>query len=189
MRVAIIGRGIIGQTLAKKLSASGVEVVFGVRSAPHASNELPIPEALDGVDVVVVAIPGDQVERFAQSNAAALAGHLVIDAANNVGGPTLNAAQAIADHVPTARYARAFNTLGWENFDDPNFGEEIADLFYAAPDEDRETVDSLIAAVGLRPIHLGGSEAIPVVDSLVGLWFTLMRRRNNRAIAFRMLER
>lgn len=189
MRVAIIGRGIIGQTLAGKLRSSGVQVVVGVRSTPTADHELPVPEAVAGADAVVVAIPGAEVGPFAEANAEALTGHLIIDATNNVGGQTLNSARAIAGHVPTARYVRAFNTLGWENFENPTFGDETADLFYAGPEADRDTVESLIAAVGLRPVYLGDSQAVPLVDSLVGLWFTLMRIRGNRNIAFRMLER
>jgi hypothetical protein len=54
--------------------------------------------------------------------------------------------------------ARAFNTLGWENFEDLHFADVVADLFYSATEGDRETMDTLIAAVGLRPQYLGDGQ-------------------------------
>lgn len=189
MRVAIIGRAVIGQTLAAALARGGHDVVFGVRADAEEANELPIAEALQGADAVILAIPGGAVEDFARANADALADHLVIDAANNVGAPTLSSADAIRAAAPSVRYARAFNTLGWENFENPHFGAETADLFFAAPEADREVVEELIGSVGLRPVYLGGDDAVATVDSLVGLWFRLMQQRGNRNIAFRMLER
>ena len=42
-------------------------------------------------------------------------------ATNRIGAPVANAAAQLAAAVPTARYVRAFNTLGWENFAEPVF--------------------------------------------------------------------
>jgi len=53
---------------------------------------------------------------------------------------------------PAVRYARAFNTLGGENMADPMFDDGPADMFFSAPEADRETV---IEGVGLRPAYVG----------------------------------
>ena len=80
----------------------------------------------------------------------------------------------------TSRYARAFNTLGWENFEDPHFGDLVADLFYSAPEGDRETMDTLICAVGLRPQYLGDGQQ-DVVDGLLGSGSPSLSARNAAA--------
>jgi predicted dinucleotide-binding enzyme len=40
----------------------------------------------------------------------------VIDAVNRMGASEFDSRAILADAAPTARYVRAFNTLGWENF-------------------------------------------------------------------------
>ena len=56
---------------------------------------------------------------------------------------------------PNVRYARAFNTLGGENMADPVFDNGPADMFFSAPESDRETVETVIEDVGLRPVYVG----------------------------------
>jgi hypothetical protein len=85
---------------------------------------------------------------------------------------------------------RAFNSLGWEVFADPTFGGERADHFFcgtAGPA--KEVVSGLIAAVGVRPIYIGGPEAASLLDSLTKLWFTLAAEQGyGRHTALRMLN-
>ena len=50
------------------------------------------------------------------ANGAALAGKVVIDPTNRSGEPEANCKAAVLAAAPDARYVRAFNTLGWENF-------------------------------------------------------------------------
>jgi hypothetical protein len=102
-----------------------------------------------------------------------------VDAANRIGARlgdqnVMNSATAFAQHAPTATVFRAFNSLGWENFAEPAIGEVQADLLYCGPEGDgREAVERVIAAVGLRPIYVGGPEALPLIDALGGLWGAL----------------
>jgi predicted dinucleotide-binding enzyme len=185
MRVAVIGRGNIGGTVGGKLAAAGHDVVYGSRNPDMDASD--ITSALAGADAVLLAIPAAAVPPFLDEHGAALETKLVIDATNNVAAPVANAAAAIAVAAPSARYVRAFNALGWENFADPDFDGVAADLFYSAPDADRETVDALIADVGLRPIYLGPDNA-EVVDALLRVWFALWQQRGHRHIALRVLE-
>ena len=111
----------------------------------------------------------------------------MIDATNDVqGAGKLHALEELTDG---AHPARAFNTLGWENFADPVLNGVQADLFYAAEEgHAREVADRLITGVGLRPVWLGGVEAFDLVDSLTRLWFTLaLQRGHGRRLAFKML--
>ena len=118
---------------------------------------------------------------MAAANAAALAGKVVIDATNNIGQPAVNSQAAIAAAAPDARYVRAFNTLGWENFADPPPG---AALFFAADPGARPAAEELITAVGLEPVFAGDAGASGTVDALLPLWFAMVKHNGgNRRVA------
>jgi predicted dinucleotide-binding enzyme len=197
MRIAVIGTGRIGGTIGKAFARAGHDVVFGSRSpgADGAAQDTSarvadVATALDGAEVVALALPGLAVDGLLDEHAGALAGRLILDCANRVGGPgPANSLDAIASRVSGARYARVFNSLGVENLADPQFGDGPADMFFSAPDHDRATVEQLIEAVGLRPVYLGDGQA-DVVDGVLRLWFALvMGQKHSRHLAFRMLER
>ena len=191
MRIAVVGTGNIGTTLGAALANAGHDVAMGSRSPNDAAPGVPpavdIATALDGADVVLLAIPARAVDDFLSAYAADIGGKLVIDATNNVGAASANAASAISASAPSARYVRAFNTLGWENFANPTFDGVAADLFFSAPTADREVVERLITDIGLRPAYLGPDKQ-DVVDSVLPLWFTLAQLRGQRHLAFRVLE-
>jgi 8-hydroxy-5-deazaflavin:NADPH oxidoreductase len=197
--IAVIGTGFIGGTIGRAFARAGHPTVFGSRhpsdSADNAVVEgsgattATIGDALAKADTVVLALPGTAVEDLLRTHADALAGKLVVDAANSMGGPVSHHADLVARYVPTARYARAFNTLGGENFADPLFDGVPADLFYSAPSADRATLDELITAVGLRPMYVGENQQ-DTVDSVLRLWFALaVGQGHGRHLAFRTLTR
>jgi predicted dinucleotide-binding enzyme len=149
-----------------------------------------VAEALAAADVVLVAVPGGAVDQLVEENSAALDGKIIIDAANKIGsGGPLNSLATFEAKTPNARVYRAFNTLGWENFDNPVIGGLQADLFYCGPDhDDRQLIDRLISDVGLRPVWVGGLQEIDHVDALLWLWFALARNRGyGRHLAFKLL--
>jgi predicted dinucleotide-binding enzyme len=201
MKIAILGAKNIGSTLGKKWVQAGHTVVFGVRHVDDAEVQAVVKSlgsraAVDTVanaiapsEVVVFAIPGGAMEDTIAAHAQALNGKLIIDAANRMGGGAMNSAAAFAAHTPAAQVFRAFNSLGWENFENPRFGDLQADLFYCGPEgEARTSVEKLIADVGLRPICLGGLDQIQLVDSITGLWFALaIRKGMGRHLAFKVL--
>jgi 8-hydroxy-5-deazaflavin:NADPH oxidoreductase len=189
MRIAVIGTGNIGGTLGSKWRAAGHDVVYGSRnpsgSGPGGAPVMAVAEAVNGADVVLLAVPGGAVPDVVSTLGAALDGTVVIDAVNRIGEPETSSRTLIAAAAPGARYVRAFNSLGWENFADPLPG---TDLFFAADPGARAAAEELISAVGLRPVYVGDAAAVSAVDALVGLWFALVQRTGNRKIAFRLLQ-
>ena len=159
MKIAIIGKGNIGGTLGSRWRAAGHDVVFGARDGsgegPGGAPVRGIGDALDGAEVVLLAVPGQAVPEVVNEQGAALAGKVVIDAVNRIGAPELDSRALLAAAAPSARYVRAFNSLGWENFADPVPG---ANLFFAADPEARATAEELIRAVGLEPAFLGDAD-------------------------------
>lgn len=192
MDVAIIGTGFIGGILGRALVSSGHTVSFGSRhpeadlvAATGQAPVLPVGEALDGSEVVILALPGDAVADFAAEHGARLAGKLVIDATNKMGEREANSRGVLPGSI---RYARAFNTLGGENMADPQFADGPADMFFSSPESDRELVEELIGGVGLRPIYVGADQE-EIIDSLFRLWIALaMGQKKGRRLALRLLE-
>jgi 8-hydroxy-5-deazaflavin:NADPH oxidoreductase len=189
MRIAVIGKGNIGGSLGSKWLAAGHDVVYGARDAtgdgPGGAPVRGIGDAVKDAEVVVLAVPGQVVADVVGEQGAALAGKTVIDAVNRMGTPEFDCRAILADAVPSARYVRAFNTLGWENFANPLPG---ANLFFAADREARATAEELIRAVGLEPAYLGDASATATVDALLPLWFGLVKLNGgNRRVALRVV--
>ena len=176
LTIAVLGAGNIGGTLGRKWAGAGHQVAFGVQdpNGKHAQalrsdlgNKVTIGSVAQALssnpDVVVMAVPGAAMNSFS----------------------------TFQQHTPLARVFRAFNTLGWENFANPEFAEGPADLFYCGPDGDARTaVEQLITDIGLRPIYLGGVEQVGLVDAVGGLWFALVfGQGKGRHLAFKVLTR
>ena len=189
MKIAVIGKGKIGGTLGGKWRSAGHDVVYGSRDGsgegPGGALARPIVDALNDAEVVLLAVPGQAVPDIIREQGSALAGKVVIDAVNRMGAPEFDSRALIADAAPTARYVRAFNSLGWENFAHPAPG---ANLFFAADPDARAAAEELIRAVGLEPAFVGDVTATATVDALLPLWFALVRQNGgNRKLALRIV--
>ncbi|MGO9658078.1 MAG: NADPH-dependent F420 reductase [Acidimicrobiales bacterium] len=192
MEIAVVGTGYIGGILGRSLAAAGHDVAFASRhpqddevAAGTGARVVPVPDALAGAEVVVLALPGAAVSDFVAGNEQALAGKLVIDATNQMGKPVVNARGALPRGT---RYARAFNTLGGENMADPIFAGVQADMFFSAPQSDRATVEAVISGVGLRPVFVGEDQE-QLIDGLFLMWAALaMKQGRGRRMAFKLLE-
>jgi predicted dinucleotide-binding enzyme len=196
MITAVVGTGFIGGTLGRAFARAGHPTVFGSRhpdtdtvADDSGATTTTVADAVAAADTVVLAVPAAAVEGLLAAHGSALAGKLVVDAANTVTGPVAHHADLVHRLAPGARYARAFNTLGGENLADPVFDGVPADLFYSAPDGDRPALDSLITAVGLRPVYVGEGQQ-DTVDGVLRLWFALAAGQGHgRHLAFRTLTR
>jgi predicted dinucleotide-binding enzyme len=192
MDIAVIGTGFIGGILGRALAAAGHQVMFGSRrpgddqvASGTSARVASVAEALSGPEVVILALPAAAVADLTAAHGDRLAGKLVIDATNQMGQPVSNSRSRLP---ATVRYARAFNTVGGENMADPVFPDGTADMFFSAPEADKSTLETIIAAVGLRPVYVG-DDAEALIDGLFQLWIALaVGQRRGRRLAFRLLE-
>jgi predicted dinucleotide-binding enzyme len=183
--IGVIGSGNIGQAVGEAWRRAGHEVVYASRS-PDPPRTASIPEAIAGAEIVLLAVPGAAVPALLAEHGAALDGRVVIDATNDIGGERMHHAEAYGEAATTARFVRAFNTVGYEVLADPSLAGETADLFWCGPED--AAVEALIADVGLRPVRVGDIDAIDVVDGVGRLWMTLVFRQGHpRRLAFRAL--
>lgn len=197
MKIGIIGAGNIGSTLGKKWAAAGHAVAFGARDPDdpkHAALKsigrvVSLDQAVEYGEVIVLAQPGSAVPEFVVLYGSALAGKVVIDTTNNVRSPEMSSLAVLAENAPKAHLARAFSTLGWENFANPQLDGQQIDLFYCAEDGSQPVVETLITAVGLRPVYVGDLSNIQALDGLTRLWFALaFGQARGRRVALKLLS-
>lgn len=184
------GTGALGAGLAMRFARAGHQVIIGSRSAARA--QAAAAEAgIDGLtggdnaaaaaaDVVVVAIPSEGCTELLAPLAAQLDGTVVVTCVNGLafgpGGPrplrpdgSPSWAAAIAEVLPGARIATAFNTVPAGKL------EGVADLegdvlIAAADDEAAAAATMLVEAVGgLRPVHVGGLSVASVIEDLTAV--------------------
>jgi len=201
MNITILGAGNIGGAVGKKWAAAGHNITFGVRDvnspktqaalASVKARALPVPEAIDAGELILFSIPWSAVPEVARANAAALDGKILIDATNHFAGPIINNLAALQAAAPNAHIFRAFNSLGWEHFENPIAGGVQTDHFYTGPDGDvRASVEKLIGEVGVRPIWVGDNDQIQIVDQVGKLWVTLAFQQGwGREIALKLVEK
>jgi predicted dinucleotide-binding enzyme len=181
-RIGVIGGGNIGRTVGAAWERAGHDVVYSSRT-PSPPETVSVADAIAHAEAVLLSVPGSAVGDLLAEHAAALDGRLVIDASNDIGGGPLSHPEAYGS-APGARFVRAFNSLGYELFEEPAIGGTVADLFWCGP----EDAEPLLADVGLRPVRVGDIDAIDVVDGVGRLWLTLVfRQGHQRRLAFRML--
>lgn len=201
MKVTIFGSGNIGGTLGKKWAAAGHAVTYAARDVADAKYKplldamhgrgavAPLAEAARSADAVLFAIPGAAVAQAVAGLGDVLDGKIIVDATNKMREAETNNLAILSAAAPNARLFRAFNSLGWENFETPQLGDTQIDLFYCGDSgETREVVDGLIADVGLRPVYIGGLDQAAVVDTLTRLWFAVaIGQGYGRRTAFKLI--
>lgn len=201
MKVGILGAGNIGGNLAKKLGASGHDVLVGVRD-PHNTKAQAVQahggvvgtlaEAAQFGEVVIVALPLDAAREVLP--ALNLANKIILDTTNAFGGLPggfLSAGAAIQAWSGSQRVAKVFNATPWEALVDPIYQGKRIETFICGDDVEAKNIAIQFAReVGFTPIDLGGLANAPLSENLARLWGTLaMQRGYGRNFAFAMVER
>lgn len=202
MRIGMIGSGNVGRTLGGRWALAGHEVSFGVRNPGQKEAQygdeawggraafVEVPRAIEFAQVVVFAVPSEAVVEIGESNQKACGEKVLIDATNDFGREDPSRVLELREIAPGAQVFRAFNSLGWEVFANPNFDGEPADLFYCGP-EDGEgvtAVEELIEGQGLRPVRIVGAHQLSIVNNLGRLWLALaLEAGEGRHLAFKVL--
>lgn len=188
MKYAVIGSGNVGTSIARAATDAGHEVAIGDpnQDALNAlSNQVAgvttttdPAEAVNGADVVALAVPFGVVEELVSELAGDLAGKTVIDATNplaaDLSGLVTDAGPAGAERVqaaaPDARVVKAFNTVFAANQPVAEVDGVQLDGFVAGDDEDaKRTVTDLLDAVGYRTVDVGGLSAARYLEGMAYL--------------------
>lgn len=191
-RIAVIGAGNVGNALGSRLAAVGHDVVYGVRRPGRRSDPaaVSIPEAAEGAEVVILAVPWAAVRGVAEAIGDA-GGAVIVDATNPFGPepPSDSGAERVAAWTGSRRVVKAFNTTGFNNMADPGYGDLRPVMPVAGDDTDRERVLELAAELGFDPVDAGPLANARHLESMAALWVHLARSGHGREIAFALLRR
>ena len=207
MKIGIIGSGNVGGTLGKHWARNGHQIVFSSRhpqseemkklvaEAGANASAATIAETVKTNDLLLLATPWPATQD-ALKNAGNLAGKVLIDATNPLLprlagleiGTTTSGAEQVASWAPGARVVKAFNTVGFNIMENPNFeGQPV--LFYCGDDADaKQTVHQLISDLGFDTQDTGPLKQARLLEPFAMLWVSLAIK-NGREFAFQLLKR
>ncbi|NIM50921.1 MAG: NAD(P)-binding domain-containing protein [Gemmatimonadales bacterium] len=103
----------------------------------------------------------------------------------------LAAAEEIAGWAKGARVVKAFNTLGAQNFLNPRFGGQVANMFICGDDvAAKSTVGKLVEELGFDLVDAGPLTSARLLEPLAMLWIRLAYAEGlGPEIAFKLLRR
>lgn len=196
MRVAVLGTGTVGRTLAGRFVELGHEVTVGTRDpAATRGRADPVPaplatyaEAAASADLVVNATNGGAtLEVLRLAGAANLAGKVLLDVSNPLDfshgmPPTLfvkdddSLAEQVQREFPQARVVKSLNTLNAGLMVDPGSLGSPSTVFVSGDDDEaKEVVTGLLRELGHEDvIDLGDITSARGVEMWLPLWLRIM---------------
>ncbi|NBC27125.1 MAG: NAD(P)-binding domain-containing protein [Bacteroidetes bacterium] len=201
-KIAVIGHGNVGGTLALRWKNSGYDVVLGARDPEAPSrNEctdagIPstsIEQAALKADVILVAIPSHATVDLAKK-LPDLTGKIMIDATNAVvkkPSPYDTGFHAFED-LTEAAVVKAFNSTGFENMRNPVYGDIHLDMFMAGDDDNAKSVIKRLATnIGFEECYdFGGSDKVVLLEKFALSWINLaIMQGHGRDIGFKVVRR
>jgi NADPH-dependent F420 reductase len=193
MRIAILGTGTVGASLARAVAAAGHDVTLGTRDPsseqvralldelPDGTRAVATAAAPRGADVVVLAVPYGALAELVPELPLP-PGQVVVDATNPLrrepDGPvhasSTSAAEEVAALAPDVRVVKAFNTIGAEHYGDPTRSGVTATLPVASDDDAaRWNVMSIATDLGFDAVDAGPLRNARALEHLAVLWVHL----------------
>jgi NADPH-dependent F420 reductase len=195
MKVAIIGAGNAGKALAKSSIRGGHTVTMSSANPENAAKAAQSVgaraansnvEAVQGADVVIVAVPYDKLGDVFRGLGSAVDDKIVIDATNHVNAQdpgevlgTASNAEEIQKRHPKVRVVKAFNYAFASRMADPTVDGVLLDGFVASDDQEaKDKALELVESIGFRPIDAGPLVMARVLEAMALLNVTLQIRHN-----------
>lgn len=205
MKIAIIGTGNVGGALANQWAKAGHRIFLGSRNReqfqdshllnnPNTSLHS-ITDAVRESEVILLATPATAAIEVAKS-LGDTSGKIVIDAMNIVrgNGPKGydNTAEAIMDYTQTRDVVKCFNTTGYNNMENPVYGNHSLDLFMAGDSQKgKNAAKTLATDAGFEQCYdIGGNTEFNRLESFANFWIHLALFQGfGRDIGFKLLRR
>ncbi len=205
MKIAIIGTGNIGGTLARKWHARGHAILLGARNTESIKGKdllqmdgvevVTIHEAVGLSDVILLATPAPLAVEITQS-LGDTSGKVIIDAMNIVlgKGPQgfSNTSEAILNHTQTKDVVKCFNTTGFNNIENPIYGAEAIEMYMAGDSvKGKDIARQLALDAGFSEcIDVGGNDRFSLMEQFAFFWINLaMMQGHGRNMAFKLMKR
>lgn len=198
MKVAILGAGDVGKSLATGFTKHGHQVKMGHRDPKES-----YADAARFGEIAVLCTPWSGTEEAIKlTSPSNLAGKVVIDVTNpfkfGPGGapPTLalgfndSGGEQVQRWLPESRVVKAFNTVGHTLMVDPQLPGGPPDMFIAGDDaEAKQTVTQICEQFGWPVVDIGGIEGARLLEPLAMLWVIVGFTSNRWEQAFKLLHK
>lgn len=194
-KVAVIGSGIVGTTLADGFLKYGHQVMRASRDPgklAHWKDEAGTGAETGGLgdaaswgDVIVLAVKGTGAESAVSlCGLDALAGKVIIDATNPIADAAPDNAvlryftdineslmERLQRLAPEARFVKAFSCVGNAYMIDPDLNGQTPTMFICGNDEAAKAqVTQILTQFGWETEDMGGAEAARAIEPLAMLW-------------------
>jgi 8-hydroxy-5-deazaflavin:NADPH oxidoreductase len=213
MKIAVLGSGVVGETLANGFLAKGHEVVRGSREpskmdawkagAGAKAKVATFADAAKDAEVVVLAVKGTAAATVIEMCGSALDGKVVVDTTNPIAeqapkdgviafftGPNESLMEKLQEKAPNARFVKAFSCVGNAFMVDPDFGGQRPTMFICGNDEKaRAQTKELLSSFGWDTKDMGVATAARAIEPLCILWCIPGMREGKWAHAFKLLEK
>lgn len=205
MKIAIIGTGNVGGALATQWAKRGHEIYLGVRDLGQFKGEALLNNPNTSAHSVVDAVQQSEVILLSPPAMAAVEaakslgnteGKIIIDAMNIVmgRGPAgfNNTADAILAHTQTRDVVKCFNSTGFNNMQNPVYGDVAIDMFVAGDSvRGKAAAQQLALDAGFAACYdIGGNDKFQLLEQFALFWINLaMFQGQGREIGFKLLKR
>jgi 8-hydroxy-5-deazaflavin:NADPH oxidoreductase len=190
MRIAIIGAGNVGGGFARAAVAAGHEIVL---SATHAEKAEAVAAqsgaraaasnaaAVEGAQMVVLAVPGTAAPAVVAELAPALQNAVVVDATNPLNASFsgldvtgVSGAEDVQQAAGSVPVVKAFNTVFASRYAAPTENGEALQVLMAGDDADAKArVADVATSLGFAPVDAGGVRLARALEEMAFLNITL----------------
>jgi predicted dinucleotide-binding enzyme len=213
-KIAVIGSGVVGETLANGFLAQGHEVMRGSREpgkladwkrkAGDKASTGTFADTAKWGDIVVFAVKGTAAEAAVEAiGADNLAGKTVLDATNPIadGAPdhgvlkyftTLEDSlmERLQRKAPMAHWVKCFSCVGAPFMVNPDFGGQKPTMFICGDDVDAKAeVHGILERFGWDTEDMGPVQAARAIEPLCILWCIPGFTQNRWTHAFKLLKK
>ena len=205
MNIAIIGTGNVGGALAAAWAKKGHQINLGVRDVhnfkgrellSNANTQVfGILEAVEKSDIILISTPALTAIEVVKS-LGDTSGKIIIDAMNIIMGKGPegynNTTDALLDNTQTRDIVKCFNTTGFNNMQNPNYGNSSLDMFVAGDSfKGKEIAIQLAKDAGFAECYsVGGNDKFQMLEQFAWFWINLaMMQGQGRDIGFKLLKR
>jgi predicted dinucleotide-binding enzyme len=205
-KVAVLGSGVVGITLAKGFQKHGYPVVMGTqhpeKKVDWKGEITTFAAAAQQADILVLAVKGGVAENVAKAVAAHASGKTVIDATNPIAdAPPQNGVlkyfttlddsllERLQRLVPQANFVKALNSVGNGLMINPEFKGGPPTMFICGNNaQAKAEVVAILTKFGWETEDMGAAEAARAIEPLCMLWCIPGFAKNQWTHAFKLLK-
>ncbi len=176
MKIAIIGKGNVGNALHNGLIKAGHETKFG-----HRDPNEPVVDAAKWGELIILAVPHENANNAIEAIRPFADGKTVIDVMNAIGSNmdlgiacTTSTAEETQKKLPKAHVVKAFNTVFAPNQSTGRIAGEQLTAFLAGDNlKAKQTVAQLTKDIGFDPVDCGPLKAARNLEAMGNLIINL----------------